>query len=47
MTSYRASFQRIQIADNLVCPTVRFKNCGSRNKLRQQKDQFLIKIVNG
>ena len=47
MTPYRASSQRIQIADNLICLIVRFKNCGSRNKLRQQKDQFLIKIVNG
>ena len=47
MIPYKASFQRIQIADNLICPIFRFKNCGSGNELRLQKDQFLKKIVNG
>ena len=47
MTPYKASFQRIQITDNLICPIFRYKNCGSGNELHQQKDQFVIKIVNG
>jgi hypothetical protein len=40
MAPYKASFQRNQIADNHICPIVRFKNCVSRNEQRHQKISF-------